>query len=380
MPSDAPHTAFQGRYSDGRSAAAHGATITLANEGLVVDGAEAGHVVWPYAMLQSAVPLSAGARETLLKHEQQLGSLFVEDPAFVAGLLARAPHLRPSSQRWRIVKLLLPLPIAAATIYVVIQIFDLHPTQAIARMLPESTRAAIGRQAIAQLGGNRRTCETPESRAALDRLVDRLAKAGIPDRPTVRILDWGLENAFAVPGRQVVLTRAIIQKAASPDEVAGVLAHEIGHTTELHPEAGLVRGIGLMAGAQLLFTGQPGALGNIGIVLAQMNYTRGAEREADGHAIRMLKGSGIAIKGLIDFFERLGAGRSTTTPPAGPEKSEKRITTQPFDLFRSHPATAERLARLKQEPTYPATPALEAADWQALRTACGPLPSPAPAR
>ena len=58
------------------------------------------------------------------------------------------------------------------------------------------------------------------------------------------MIDWALVNAFATPGGQIIMTRGLVQKAGSPDEVAGVLAHEIGHTIELHPEAGLVQGHG----------------------------------------------------------------------------------------------------------------------------------------
>ena len=119
------------------------------------------------------------------------------------------------------------------------------------------------------------------------------------------MIDWALVNAFATPGGQIIMTRGLVQKAGSPDEVAGVLAHEIGHTIELHPEAGLVRAMGLSAAAQLVFAGTHGTATNIGLLLTQLRYTRVAEREADGHAVRILKQAGISAKGFGDFFERL---------------------------------------------------------------------------
>ena len=66
--------------------------------------------------------------------------------------------------------------------------------------------------------------------------------------------------SFDVPGGQIVLTRGLVRTAGSADEVAGVLAHELGHTLELHPETGLVRAMGLAAAAQLMFAGSAGTV------------------------------------------------------------------------------------------------------------------------
>src|SRR6185295_12529611 len=115
---------------------------------------------------------------------------------------------------------------------------------------------------------------------------------------------------------QIIMTRGLVQKAVSPDEVAGVLAHEIGHTLELHPEAGLVRAMGLSAAAQLVFAGSTGNATNIGLLLTQLRYTRVAEREADVHAVRILKNAQISAKGFGDFFERLEPKISSPAPKA----------------------------------------------------------------
>ena len=180
----------------------------------------------------------------------------------------------------------------------------------------------------------------------------------------VVLLDWSLVNAFAVPGGQIILTRGLVQRAGSSDEVAGVLAHELGHTLELHPEAGIIRALGLSAAMQLALAGSQGTISNIGLILTQLRYTRIAEREADAHALRMLKGAGISAKGFGDFFERLESKKPGEE--AGKSASELEV------ILRTHPPTAERIAMVRAQPTYPATPALSADDWRALRDACGP--------
>ena len=181
-----------------------------------------------------------------------------------------------------------------------------------------------------------KACETPASRAALDRLTERLAAAasGSPMQVRVMLLDWRLVNAFAMPGGQIILTRGLVQTAGSPDEVAGVLAHELGHALELHPETGLVRAMGLAAAAQLIFAGSAGTVSNVGLVLTQLRYTRIAEREADVHALRMLKGAGISAKGFGDFFERLEGKRPADG--SGQEHPQPRADQHPSGHRRAH--------------------------------------------
>jgi predicted Zn-dependent protease len=179
-----------------------------------------------------------------------------------------------------------------------------------------------------------------------------------------------------VPGGQIILTRGLVQKAQSPVEVAGVLAHELGHVLELHPEASLVRAVGLSAAVQLILAGSSGALSNIGVLLTQMRYTRVAEREADAQALRILKNAGVSSAALGDFFERLEG--KPAAPATGTKVSYARRLSQ-LELLHTHPLTADRIAMVRAQPPYPATPARADADWRALRDACTlAFPAPTP--
>jgi beta-barrel assembly-enhancing protease len=361
---------YDGALSDGRTATATPVKLRLAADGIEIAVPEVQHcLVWPYADLRSGVPLRRNDREVLV-HEAGSGAvLFVANASFSAHLIGRAPALsvvrtRLSGMRPGLAAVGL-VAIAAGLLWE----FDLHPSQAIARMLPQETREALGRNVIASFG-DRKSCSTPAGRAALDRLTGRLAAAASerPMQVRVEVLDWGLVNAFAAPGGQLILTKGLLQAARSPDEVAGVLAHEMGHALELHPEAGLVRALGLAAGAQLVFAGSSGTVTNLGLLLTQLRYTRVSEREADLHAMRILKGAGISPKGLGDFFERV-EGKPL------PE-SVKRVVE--FELIRTHPLTAERLALIRAQPAYAATAALSEQDWRALRDICPEAATPPP--
>jgi predicted Zn-dependent protease len=359
---------FSGALSDGRSASARRVEVSLGDGGLELHAPEGLPVpLWPYELLRSSVPLRAKATDVLLSLQPD-GSqtLFVADPAFAGQLVGRSPALSAARQRWRALRPGLAAVSAVLAIAMGIWFFEVDPARTVARHMPQQSREALGRNFVAALAKDYKACETPASRAALDRLTRRLTAAASSNPMPVRVmlLDWRLVNAFAMPGGQIILTRGLVQTAGSPDEVAGVLAHELGHALELHPETGLVRAMGLAAAAQLIFAGSAGTVSNVGLVLTQLRYTRLAEREADGHALRMLKGAGISSKGFGDFFERLEGKR-----PA----SEAGKSIADLELIRTHPQTAERIAMVRAQPAYPATPALSAEDWKALREACGPV-------
>ena len=378
MPSDP--TLYGGSLSDGRTAVAVAVRARLGEAGLEIlpAGERRAALVWPYAELQSSVPLQSNAPDVLLSLKPN-GSqtLFVANPAFSQELLARASGLSATRQR------LLGLRPGIATVAIVaalaatVRFFELHPAQTIARMLPQQTREAMGRSVVAQLTGHMKQCESGPGRIALDRLTSRLVKAsGNAASVRVVMIDWALVNAFATPGGQIIMTRGLVQKAGSPDEVAGVLAHEIGHTIELHPEAGLVRAMGLSAAAQLVFAGTTGTAANIGLLLTQLRYTRVAEREADGHAVRILKQAAISAKGFGDFFERLEPKLANPAAKTDDDKKDEKKVSLGSRIFaseilRSHPLTTERLALVRAQPAYAATPALSTEDWQALREMCG---------
>ena len=197
----------------------------------------------------------------------------------------------------------------------------------------------------------------------------------------VIMIDWDIENAFAVPGGQLILTKGLVQKAASADEVAGVLAHELGHAIELHPETGLIRAIALGMAGDLVFAGS-NTTANIGLLLTQIQYTRAAEREADAHAVRILRNAGISPKGFGDFFERIDPFLRISKE-AKKKRNDERKRDEDIAAFgkklerrlaivSTHPVTEDRLKMVRSQPDYPATPALSDADWRALREMCGP--------
>lgn len=345
--------------------------MRLALQGLEIEAGE-GRVrrVWPYDGLKSAEPIRPSAIDVLLSSASDPGaSLFVPGPAFAAELAAYAPQLTAKAERWRHVRPWLAIAGFVAAFISIIYAAGWSPVYSIAAALPDSWRQRLGDEARASMTEGHDVCVDASGRAALDQLSRRLSQAADQARPyKITVYDWSLTNAFAVPGGQIVLTRGLIEKAQSADEVAGVLAHEMGHGIALHPETGIIRAIGLSAAVEVMMGGSGGALANIGLMLAQLGYTRAAEREADAQALTLLKGAGIAPQGLGDFFARIEKGES--------EDGDLSKALKPFSILRTHPPTAERAALVRSQARYPATPALDARSWQDLRSICRTTATP----
>ena len=171
------------------------------------------------------------------------------------------------------------------------------------------------------------------------------------DRPTKPfhfvVLDEKRVNAFAAPGGVVALHSGLILAAEDEHEVAGVLAHEIAHVTQLHifrtlqstQDMTIPIALGMLA---LVLAGGGSGEAITGALLGgtamqqQMfiNFTRANEAEADRLGILTLSQAGYDPKGMADFFERI----NRINRPAG---------EAPPEFLRTHPVTTNRIAEAK---------------------------------
>jgi len=129
----------------------------------------------------------------------------------------------------------------------------------------------------------------------------------------------------------------LLRAVERPEELAGVLAHEIAHITERHVLRKTIESLGLVLVLQSLFGDTSGilAVASQGSeFLLQQKFSRDFEREADDVGFRYLVTAKIDPKGMVDFFVKLG------------KEAEKAGSTQ-LGLLATHPPTAERIQRLE---------------------------------
>jgi Zn-dependent protease with chaperone function len=353
---------YGGRFSDGRTASAWPAAVRLLPQGIEIAASEQAPLVWSYGELAAAPPIAGSAGDVLLGYAAMPGAtLFVADRGFVVALAARASHLTAASQRWRIAGPLIAVCAVVAMAVAGLWVADVSPARGLASVLPTQLRQSLGRQVVQSLSRGRSACQMPAGSAALARLSERLSTAAGGKSFSVKVVDWSIVNAFAAPGEQIVIARGLIEQAKGADEVAGVLAHEMGHGLELHPETAIIRAIGLSAAVELMLGGSGGTLANIGLILTQLGYSRVAEREADARALQILEKAQISPLGFAGFFKRVERDRGSVIGE--------------ISILRTHPLSAERARLAESRPAYPATPALSDEEWRALREICGTRPA-----
>jgi predicted Zn-dependent protease len=185
---------------------------------------------------------------------------------------------------------------------------------------------------------------------------------GTPYTFRVTVVNNGTVNALAAPGGHLLLFRGLLERARTPEELAGVLAHEIQHVLHRDGTRALLRhaSTGLLLAA---LSGDPTGVMSYGLeaahALASLTYSRQAETEADIGGLRLLAAAGVSPTGMLAFFEQLLA-------------EEQRIP-QGLRYASTHPAAAERLTRLRtlarELPSNP-RPLLPDRNWEEVRAMC----------
>ena len=222
---------------------------------------------------------------------------------------------------------------------------------AIAARIPLEQEQQLGRQAFESMRGELRLVDDSPAQRTVEELGQRLSR-GSRYRYEFHVADDSTLNAFALPGGIVVVHRGLITATRRPEELAGVLAHEIQHVELRHGTAGLVRELGWRALWTFLSGDWGGTLaGQATAQLGSLKFSRDAESAADMAGFDALVATGIDPSGMADFFATM-ARQSPASPPA---------------FLSTHPASDDREARLRER-----IQALGAREFEPLQS--GPWP------
>lgn len=354
-------------YFDGQTSQRHMIEVERTSTGLVLRGESIGERVWDWHELRREERLSPA--DPIRYERGSLESpevLVIADSGFLPAMRGTGRADRSLAHRLRhrsIVSLLLPAIVAVLAAVAFWALVLPVLAARVAERVPLEIEDRLGRSTVELTTQFAGVCREPARVAALQGMVDRLVADGRGGRYTYRvnIVDDSLVNAFAAPGGHIVVFQGLIAQAGSPDEVAGVLAHEIQHVTNHHGIASILREMPVQIALSTAFGSNPfgGSLAQAAYSLGSLSYRRRDELEADAGAAQMLLASGISPEGMIDFFRRTAARSGETG----------RWT----NYLSTHPSDTERIEALSAAAANSAisfTPAISAAEWAALRAPC----------
>ena len=352
--------AGRARYYDGKVAVAREVGVRPMSHELIITDAAGTAVVarWPAGELVVLGDTGHEKAPPVIRRGEE-ARLVIEDPelrhhlAQTMPALAALGRLRPKAAP-RIALFGATLAAAIGFFWLAIEI----GSSTIAPYVPYDLQHRLGQSVAGELIGQQPLCKGSAGLAAINGLANRLAKAADYPHPIeVRIVKGGPVNAFTLPGGILVFYSDLIDRARNGNEVAGVLAHEIGHVVHYHAIQGLARQFGIDQLLKAMTGGfsELGTVGQGGTLLLALRNGRAFERDADATGVELLEKLGLRADGVASFFERM-------------------LENQPGDMaatigiWSSHPPTRERIAATRRPAT--GKPAFSNSEWTALRAAC----------
>jgi len=169
-------------------------------------------------------------------------------------------------------------------------------------------------------------------------IIDQIKEANHIDTDIqLHVIDKDEVNAFAMPDDNLVVFSGLIEECQSPEELAGVLGHEIAHIEEKHVMKKLIKEVGLSV--LLSMTGGNGTVIQESFkTLTSSAYDRTLESEADLTSIEYLKNADIDYRPFAEFLFRLSL--------------EESDFQQGMQLLSSHPASEERATAILEKNEY----------------------------
>jgi Zn-dependent protease with chaperone function len=358
-------------FFDGATSARHDVVLDLAPAALRMLSTS-GEVLaeWPYNEIER---LSAPSDILRIgrKGSDALARLEVRDPALITVIGSHASGVDPGAvierhDRMRVVA----WSLAAAVSLVLLGIFGVPQLAAqLTPLVPFAVERRLGEAVDSQMrtlldinrSGQPFECgatgNEKAARVEFDKLVSRLEiAAALPFPLRVTVARRALVNAMALPGGHIYVFKGLIDKADTPDELAGVVGHEIGHVSHRDGTRIALESTGL----SLLFGTLLGDFtGGSAVVLASRTvlksaYSREVEAAADAYSVSLMSKAGGDPHALGAILARIGGA----TEPG-------------MKILLDHPETKARVAAINAAAgSVTGAPMLTTEEWTVLKRIC----------
>ena len=362
---------WHGQYFDGHSPMAHRVSIDITATGLTIQGISNQAILWPYKDLQQTQGGYQGEEVRLERRGPHHELLVLDNADFLTALHKLAPrevsHLHNPNTRTRRIWLT-----AAAGILAIPLIWLVYakgvPALAgpLTSLIPYSWEQQLGGALIEEIAPADEQCSDPRLVEKTNALIHALVSTvgTVPYTFRIAIVDKPILNALALPGGYIIIFRGLLENTETPEELTGVLAHEIQHVLQRHGMRLLVQNmtLGLIIGA---LTGDVSGIMAFVFegahVLQSLSYSRGAEEEADRKGMALLLAAGINPEGMLSFFEYLREQHG--------EKNHDSL----WRYLSTHPPAGDRVAKLQEQvhkANQPVHSLFPLDDWQQITNLC----------
>lgn len=202
------------------------------------------------------------------------------------------------------------------------------------------------------------TCnDNQQTKLLLDKLVKRIYPINTDDdlfSIEVHVVNSKVVNAYATLGGKIYVNSALLEQAQSPEELAGILAHEIEHISHRHILEGLIVRLMTVEGVSMIFSGSSSGT-QLASYFLNMSFTSSQEAVADAGGLLRLQQAHIDNQGFKHFFERM-------------EKSGIASI-----LISDHPANQDRIAMVEKFNNKDTQPIMTQEEWSVLQNSCGKI-------
>jgi predicted Zn-dependent protease len=329
---------WPGCYFDGVTAARLETDVVLSSDGVELRLHNGSPIFWPYSEIRQTQGEREGEPVRLEHGDEPAEAVVVDLAGFLEALHGYTLEVVAAGRDRSIgIGQVLAALTAAAFVGSGLYFWGAHALgDFAAAALPTSWEKRLGDAAIRQLAPEEDRCDDPVKAEAVETIVRRLAAArGASPYEYELVLASGMLNAFAAPGGRMLVFDELIGMTESPEELAGVLAHEIEHVERRHSTRALFRDltVGII---QAAVTGDlaNGAFAMDGAAtLATLAHHRDEELEADAGGLDLLRAAEIDPAGMITMFEKFAKLEGSGSDAAS--------------YLSTHPATRDRIQRLR---------------------------------
>ncbi len=346
---------FKGSLFDGQSAQKHPVLIELTPHHISLTGPDRLSLTWLYSNIRWIAETVPFQIEHHLSEGKQPETLVVDDPDFLENCLEISPvdfskTGRKNSFNWKV--FLAGILVLILFFYGALKIAPNYFVEQFVEKIPVEWEETLGDMVLSAFPVD--PDPDPKIIQLLQNII-RLLKQSVPEGTPydlkVYILPTNKVNALALPGGNIIIFEGLLKLADSPEELAGVLAHEAQHIFLKHSTQGILRNFASGVLLALVMGDANAVMDGLVSMAGQLNtlgFSRKMELEADRKGMELMLHAKINPRGMLSIFEKL-MKEELRLENSKRSNSSKKDVNEIFSYLSTHPSAKSRLKILEDQ-------------------------------